>query len=175
MFRQLARRLARGVLKRTEGRPLLNGIVGGSVATVSMSVFREPVARSLPPTASFLSRVTGDDPGDHSFMAYLLHLCYGMGAGAVFGVASGHAPARLRDSLRAHLSLGAAYGLALSVFGRWVVLPVLTKLDLNDDEAALFDAGHLVYGLALGAWVASRETSEGQRLEDSFEQSHAEQ
>lgn len=169
MFRQLARRLTRAVLRRTEGHPLLNGVVGGSVATVSMSVFREPVTRSLPPTASFLSRVTGDEPGDHPLAAYLLHLCYGMGAGAVFGAASARAPARLRDSMRAHLSLGAAYGVALSVFGRRVVLPVLTNLDLDDDEAAMFDAGHLVFGLALGSWVASRETPEGRRLRDSFE------
>lgn len=174
MFRQLARRLTSAVLRRTEGHPLLNGVVGGAVATASMSVFREPVTRSLPPTASFLSRVTGDDPGDHRLAAYLLHLCYGMSAGGIFGVASAHGPIRLRDSLRAHLASGGAYGLFLSVFGRRVVLPALTKLDLDPDEATMFDVGHLVFGLALGAWFASRETSEGRRLQDAFEQSHSE-
>ena len=175
MLPQSARRLASAVLRRTEGRPPLNGAVGGAVATVSMSVFREPVSRSLPPTSSFLSSVTGDDPGDHPVAAYLLHFLYGASAGTVFGALSGHAPSRLTDSMRAHLAFGAAYGVLLSVFGRWFVLPALTKLDLDPDEATVFDAGHLVFGLALGAWVGSRETSEGRRLEDSFEESHAEQ
>ncbi len=170
---QLARRLTRAVLRRTEGRPLLNGVVGGAVATVSMSVFREPVSRSLPPTSSFLSSVTGDEPGDHPLAAYLLHLCYGMGAGGAFGVASGYVPARLQNSLRARLGLGAAYGFLLSVFGRRVVLPALAGLDLDPDEAAIFDAGHLVFGLALGAWVASRETSEGRALQESFEETQS--
>ena len=175
MLRQFSRRLTRTILRRTEGRPLLDGAVGGFVATVSMSVFREPVSRSLPPTSSFLSRVTGDDPGDHPIAAYLLHFLYGMGAGTVFGMASGRAPPRLTDSMRAHLTFGAGYGVLLSVIGRRIVLPVVANLDLNPDEATIFDAGHLVFGLALGAWVGSRETSEGRRLRESFEQTHSEQ
>lgn len=169
MLRALARRLTGAVLRRTRGHPLFDGTVGGLVATVSMSVFREPVSRSLPPTSAFLSSVTGDDPGDHPVAAYLLHFLYGASAGTAFGVALDHAPARVTDSLRAHLGLGAAYGVVLSAFGRRVVLPAVARLDLDDDEAVVFDAGHLVYGLALGAWLGSRETPEGQRLHDSFE------
>ena len=173
MLLHLARRLASVVLRRTEGRPLLDGAVGGFVATVSMSVFREPVSRSLPPTSSFLSTLTGDEPGDHPVAAYLLHFLYGVGAGTVFGTALGRAPSRITDSLRAHLVLGAAYGVLLSVFGRRFVLPVVARLDLDPDEATIFDAGHLVFGLALGSWLGSRETSEGRELRGSFEQTQS--
>ena len=170
MLRQHLRRLTSPVLRRTKGRPTLDGAVGGLVATVSMSVFREPVSRSLPPTSSFLSSVTGDDPGDHPAAAYLLHLLYGTGAGAVFGTSLARAPARITDSLRANICLGAAYGVLLSVFGRRFVLPVVANLNLDSDEAVIFDAGHLVFGLALGAWLGSRETPEGRNLRGSFEQ-----
>ena len=29
-------------------------------------------------------------------------------------------------------------------------------MDLATDESAVFHAGHLIYGLALGAWLGSR-------------------
>ena len=140
-----------------------------------MSVFREPVSRSLPPTSAFVSSVTGDEPDDHPVAAYLLHLLYGTSAGVAFGTATARAPPRVTNSLRAHLALGAAYGALLSVFGRLFVLPTLANLKLDPDEATIFDAGHLVFGLALGAWVGSRDTSEGRRLRGSFEQTRSQQ
>jgi len=46
--------------------------------------------------------------------------------------------------------------MALSAFGTQVVLQELLDIRLEADELALFHAGHLVYGLSLGAWVGSR-------------------
>ena len=54
------------------------------------------------------------------------------------------------------LVVGGVYGLALSVFGERVMLQWFLGMDLDTDESAVFHAGHLVYGLALGAWVGSR-------------------
>jgi len=45
--------------------------------------------------------------------------------------------------------------MALSAFGTQVVLQELLDIRLEADELALFHAGHLVYGLSLGAWVGS--------------------
>jgi hypothetical protein len=46
--------------------------------------------------------------------------------------------------------------MVLSVFGTQVVLNELLDTQLEADELTLFHAGHLVYGISLGAWVGSR-------------------
>jgi hypothetical protein len=169
MIRDSFRRLSRRIGRAIERRPWLGGATGGFVATVSMSAFREPVSRSLPPTSGFCARVTGDDPGDHPVAAYLLHLLYGVGAGTVFGPLVARTPSRVTGSVKGNIALGAVYGALLSVVGRRFVLPAVAGVELDPEEAAIFDAGHLVYGLALGAWVGTRETPRGRQIRDAFE------
>ena len=132
------------------------GLEGGLFATIVMTVFREPTARALPPTAELLSQRFGGDRDDYHLPSLALHALYGIIGGAFF------APmlATLDDE-RAHpettgLLAGGTYGLVLSIFGEWVVLRRFLDMDLDRDESAVFHAGHLVYGLALGAWVGSR-------------------
>ncbi|RBI61894.1 hypothetical protein DMJ13_14180 [halophilic archaeon] len=127
-----------------------------------MTVFREPVARSLPPTAAFIAKFTGGRPGDHPVGALALHLLYGTAAGGVFGGLVGASDdERVAAELGASeetvgLVAGTAYALALSAFGERVLLGRLLDMDLEDDELMIFHAGHVVYGVALGAWVGSR-------------------
>jgi hypothetical protein len=136
-------------------RGLLLGLAGGAVATVAMSVFREPTARAYPPTAEFWAKfVSGGEPGDHPIPAAVLHLLYGALAGGAFGATVGG-----RDdgrSLYARAGTGAAYGAALSEFGLHVLLRRVNGQEVSPDERALFHLGHLVYGLTLGGWCGYR-------------------
>lgn len=148
------------------GTGVLRGVQAGLVATLVMTAFRLPIMRSLPPSANFWSRfVGGGEPDDYPVIGLLLHLAYGTTAGAVFGGLF-----TLMDSERAiepeqrGLGWGAVYGLVLSAFGSKVMLQELLDVRLEADELALFHAGHIVYGLALGAWVGSR--TEGVRDPD---------
>ncbi|WP_227354957.1 hypothetical protein [Haladaptatus salinisoli] len=134
------------------------GFVGGLFGTVIMTAFREPVARSLPPTAAFLSKFVGGEPDDHTVGALLLHLLYGAGAGSVFApvLAARSTESSSLEPETEGLLAGLVYGLALSLFGERVLLEWLLEMNLEQDERAVFHAGHVVYGLSLGAWVGSR-------------------
>ncbi|MDF9747237.1 DUF6789 family protein [Natrinema salsiterrestre] len=134
------------------------GMQGGVVATLIMTAFRLPLLRSLPPSANFWSQyVAGGEPGDHRIAGLALHLLYGVSSGALFGALfSLYTAGRSIEPEQRGLVWGAVYGMVLSAFGVQVVLQELLDIRLEADELALFHAGHLVYGLALGAWVGSR-------------------
>lgn len=140
--------------------PLRAGSVGGAMATLVMTLFREPTARSLPPTAHFLSRWLGGSPEDYPVSALVLHFLYGVGGGSAFGFGWRWLAPRDESPETVGLVAGTLYGLAMSVFGERVVLPYLAGETLDGDESVVFHAGHLVYGLTLGVWVGSRSGSE---------------
>lgn len=136
----------------------IRGIQAGFVATFVMTAFRLPILRSLPPSANFWSQyVTGGNPDDHPLAGLILHFVYGMKAGALFGglFALYDADRSIEPEQRG-LVWGSVYGMALSAFGSQIMLKELLDIRLEADELALFHAGHLVYGLSLGAWVGSR-------------------
>ncbi|PSP56369.1 hypothetical protein BRC82_02070 [Halobacteriales archaeon QS_1_67_19] len=145
----------------TRADRLLEGAKGGLIATLVMTAFRMPIARSPPPTAVFWSKfVAGGEPGDHTLPALALHLCYGIGAGALFGplapirgASDAAAEARREET---GLLWGLAYAVALSLFGERAVLGLLLGMDLDSDERLVFHVGHLIYGLTLGTWLGSR-------------------
>jgi hypothetical protein len=138
------------------------GAVAGTVATVVMTVFRMSISRSLPPTDEFWTQlgsgVVDTDSVPDVLPALGLHVVYGAGGGAVFGAAVGPLLTG-REVNRERLStlLGTGYGLALSVFGRWVLVEWLLDQDLDPDERFVFHMGHLVYGLTLGNWFGAYE------------------
>jgi hypothetical protein len=137
---------------------LARGIQGGFVATLLMTAFRLPLLRSLPPSANFWSQyVAGGDPDDHPIPGIALHLLYGVSSGALFGgLFSLYTAGRSIEPEQRGLVWGSIYGMVLSAVGVQVVLKGLLDIRLEADELALFHAGHLVYGLSLGAWVGSR-------------------
>lgn len=141
-------------------RTVAVGVQAGLVATAIMTAFRAPISQSLPPTAEFWAKyVGGGDPDDHRVAAVVLHLLYGAAAGAAYVVA---VPGTTGESdyhaERLGAALGVAYGLVLSAFGKRVLLDRLLDMDLEADEAFVFDLSHVVYGLTLGTWVGSRES-----------------
>jgi hypothetical protein len=137
---------------------LVASLVGGVMGTLVMTAFRAPTARSLPPTAALLSRWLGGSDDDYPVSGLALHFLYGVAGALPFGFGWRRLATDEPEVLG--LLAGAAYGFALSVFGERVVLPVLVGMDLDTDESAVFHAGHLVYGLTLGAWVGSRSPTD---------------
>lgn len=153
--RRTARRSSLGWLARA----VLRGAVGGLIATVVMTLYRLPIFKGLPPTAEFWARyVAGGEAEDHPVPGFALHLLYGTVAGAAFGAAFALLDGRVglrRDYLG--VVAGPLYGFALSVFGTRVLFPYVLRRDLDHEHAMVFHVGHVVYGLTLGTWLASRE------------------
>lgn len=152
----------------------LRGLQAGFVATLIMTAFRLPIMRSLPPSANFWSTyVAGGEPEDYPVVGLLLHLLYGTLGGAVFGGVFGLLSAEQPiEAEQRGIIWGAVFGMVSSVFGNQVMLHELLDIHLDADELTLFHAGHLVYGIALGAWVGSRtEGVEDPETEYDYESS----
>ena len=139
-------------------RATVRGLQAGLVATLIMTAFRLPIVRSLPPSANFWARyVRGGEPDEYPVAGLVLHLLYGTSAGAVFGFLFAMLSAeRSIEPEQRGILWGSVYGLGLSAFGSQIMLEKLLDVRLDADELSLFHASHLVYGLALGAWVGSR-------------------
>ncbi len=136
----------------------IRGLQAGFVATVIMTAFRLPIMRSLPPSANFWATyVAGGEPEEYLVVGLLLHLLYGTLGGAVFGgIFALLSAERSIEPEQRGIVWGGVFGMVSSVFGTQVMLKELLSIRLEADELALFHAGHLVYGIALGAWVGSR-------------------
>lgn len=136
---------------------LVLGLKGGAFATLVMTVFRMPISHSLPPTANFWARFVGNgDPDDYPIPAFVLHILYGIVGGGIFGVLYDRRRGQTRAGIElVDLARGLVYSLAFSAFGSRVVLRRLVGMDLEPDEALIFHVGHVIYGIALGAWVGS--------------------
>jgi hypothetical protein len=108
----------RSVAVRPPPRRIGVGLLGGLVATVTMTIFRMPISESPPPTADLWAQyVGGGEPGDHALVGLLLHLAYGTAAGgalAPLAPVPSAGTALSRDVLVVLLCL--PYGLLLSPF-----------------------------------------------------------
>lgn len=137
----------------------IRGCVGGFVATIVMTVFRLPVFKGLPPTAEFWATyVSGEQAKSHFLPGLFLHVLYGTMAGGVYGLLVSCLD--LEDPTRRELAGllgGLGYGLGLSAFGSRVVFVRLLGRELRAEDALVFHAGHAVYGLSLGTFVAASE------------------
>ena len=144
-------------LPAVDARTAVLGLQSGLLATVVMTLFRLPISRSPPPTATFWAKyVAGGRPADHTWIGLVLHVAYGMSAGVVFAALS---PARSgRSAVATEASgvvRGVVFGLVLSGFGARILLAELLDVTLEPDERFIFHLSHVVYGLTLGAWYGS--------------------
>ncbi len=145
------------------------GLKGGFIATVVMTIYRIPVFRALPPTAEFWARYFGGEAEQYTILGIVLHFLYGSVAGAVFGAC--FSGIRLESTLIrewAGIVTGSIYGVVLSVFGTEVLFRYVLDRELESDHELVFHVGHLVYGLTLGTWMSSRE-GVGEVYEDARE------
>lgn len=133
---------------------LLNGLLGGLVATIVMSVFMMALGDdSPPPTALFWSKYIGDgSPGDYMPQGMALHMIYGIVAGAVFVLLL---PVAGYDSisLTNGVLFGIGWGVLLFVVAAAFWMKMVLDLDAEPPAVAKFALFHLIYGGVLGAIV----------------------
>lgn len=135
---------------------LINGLAGGIVATIVMTVFMMVLGDdSPPPTALFWSKYVGDGgPDEYMMQGMVLHLLYGLGAGVVFALAlpvAGFASVGLTTAV----GLGVAYGVVLFVVAAVLWMNVVLDIDAELPMVGMFLLFHLVYGVVLGAWLGA--------------------
>jgi hypothetical protein len=134
---------------------LIDGLAGGLVATIVMTAFMMALGDdSPPPTAVFLSKYVGDaDAGAYAMPGMLLHLGYGVAAGAVFALAIPLLGFASVASTTGGVGWGLAYGVVLFVGAAAFWMNVVLGMDPEPKEAGAFLLFHLIYGLVLGGWV----------------------
>jgi hypothetical protein len=133
---------------------ILNGLAGGLVATVVMTVFMMALGDdSPPPTAALWSKYVGDGaPEDYMPQGMALHVLYGIGAGAALAVAIPLLGVSL--TLPMAVGLGLGYGVVLTVVGAILWMRLVLAMDPEPTVVGRFLFFHLVYGGVLGAWFS---------------------
>jgi len=132
---------------------VLNGLAGGVVATIVMTGFMMALGDdSPPPTAALWSTYVGDGPPEEYMMqGMVLHMLYGIGAGAVFALLIPVVGISL--SVVTAVGLGLVYGIALTVVGAMLWMNLVLGMDADPTMIGTFALFHLVYGGVLGAWL----------------------
>lgn len=133
---------------------LLNGLVGGLVATVVMTIFMMVLGGDdPPPTAQFWSKYIGSE-GPESYLpqGMALHFLYGIGAGGAFGLALELGSIGFSERLLV-LGLGVAFGILLFAFAAVFWMKVVLALKPEPKQIGLFLTFHLIYGVVLGFWM----------------------
>jgi hypothetical protein len=133
---------------------ILDGLAGGLVATIVMTVFMMALGDdSPPPTALFWSKYVGDgDPDDYMMQGMVLHMIYGVVAGLVFVVAVPVIGISV-GSMTTAVLFGLAYGFVLFVGAAVFWMNVVLDLDPEMPMVAMFLLFHLIYGAVFGVWL----------------------
>lgn len=134
---------------------LVSGLVGGSVATIVMTVFMMMLGDdSPPPTALFWAKYVGNgQPDEYMMQGMILHMLYGIVAGGVF---AGLVPVLgfvSVASLGTAILWGLAYGVVLFVIGAAFWMMMILGMSPEMKMVGMFLFFHLVYGAVLGAWI----------------------
>ncbi|MEF8779197.1 MAG: hypothetical protein V5A46_00790 [Haloferacaceae archaeon] len=132
---------------------IIAGLAGGLVATILMTVVMKAVGDGgPPPTAALVARFAGGEPADHAMPGMLLHLAYGVGAGAVFAVGAPLVGGGF-GSVGPALGLGLVYGLVLMIGGMVFWMRMVLSMEPDRTTVTTFAAAHVTYGLVLGAFL----------------------
>jgi len=123
--------------------PLIPGLAGGLIATVLMTVVMMIVGDGgPPPTASFVAKFAGGEPEEHKMPGMVLHLLYGVGAGAALA------------DVAVTVGVGLAYGVVLMVVGMifWMRLVIGAE---PEKRMMMSFAAHVTYGVVLVAVLSA--------------------
>lgn len=150
-------------------KAILNGAVGGAIATAAMSALMLTAQRlglmgKQPPEA--ITEVALDaggahhrDEGTENALASVLHFAFGMGVGALFGLLRRHLPKKVPAAVDGVVFASFIW---VSSYEGWVpalgILPPASE-DRPGRPQSMYLA-HIVYGAVLGGFVGSRECRE---------------
>ncbi|MUV88548.1 hypothetical protein GJ629_00485 [Halapricum sp. CBA1109] len=133
---------------------IINGLAGGLLATIVMTVFMMALGDdSPPPTAALWAKYVGDGPPEEYMMQGMaLHILYGISAGAAFAVL--FTVLEFGLSVVTAVGLGLGYGVVLTVVGAVFWMNVVLDMDPDPAMVGTFALFHLVYGAVLGGWIS---------------------
>lgn len=133
---------------------IVNGLIGGLIATVLMIAFMMTLGGDdPPPPALFWSKYVGDEgPESYLMIGMLLHFVYGISAGGAFAIGIDLLSLDIADPIVA-TAYGLGYGILLFIVGAVFWMNIVLKLDADRKQVMLFLFFHLVYGAVLGAWL----------------------
>jgi len=131
---------------------ILNGLVGGALATLVMTMFMMALGDdSPPPTALFWSKYVEDgDPDDFMMQGMGLHFVYGIGAGGLLAATLVGVGVDVTDTTIA-VGAGLGYGFVLFVVAAMFWMNVMLDVDPEPADIGQFLLFHLIYGAVLGA------------------------
>lgn len=133
---------------------VLNGLVGGLVATVVMTVAMRAAGGDDLPTAVLWAKYAGTDaPDAYLPQGMVLHLLYGIGAGAAFAVVL-ELGGLLAAGVPVVTALGLGYGVLLFGGGAVFWMKIVLAITPTRPLIGRFLLVHLIYGAGLGAWLA---------------------
>lgn len=131
----------------------LNGVVGGLVATIVMTIFMMALGDDAPPPSVLWAKyVQEGEPEDFVPQGLTLHLIYGVTVAAVFVLILPPAGAEI-ISMQWALVYGLAWGVILFVFGAIFWINIVLAMDAERKQVGYFLLFHLIYGVVLGAFV----------------------
>jgi hypothetical protein len=134
---------------------IISGLAGGLVATIIMTgVMMVMGDGGPPPTASLVAKFSGGDSEDHAMPGMMLHMIYGIVAGAVFAVGAPLLGLGF-GSLMVAVGLGLVYGIILMIGGMVVWMRMVIGMEPDRGMIMMFGTVHVVYGVVLGAFLGA--------------------
>ncbi|SEG39595.1 hypothetical protein [Halobellus limi] len=131
------------------------GLAGGLVATIGMTIVMTVMGDGgPPPTAGLVAKFAGGEPEDHAMPGMVLHVIYGVVAGAVFAVGAPLLGLGL-GSIAVAVVLGLVYGLVLMIGGMMFWMRMVLGMEPDRDTMVMFGTVHVVYGVLLGAFLGA--------------------
>jgi len=134
---------------------VIAGLAGGLVATIIMTIVMMVLGQGgPPPTAGLVSKFAGGEPEAYAMPGMVLHLIYGVVAGAVFAVG---VPLAGLDfgSIAVTIGLGLVYGIVLMIGGMMFWMRMIIGMEPDRDVMVTFGTVHVVYGVVLGAFLGA--------------------
>lgn len=132
---------------------LINGALGGLVATFVMTVVMMAAGDdSPPPTANLWSKYVGGEPEENRAPAMILHFVYGTAVGSLL---AGFLFATDLTSAVINLGSGIAYGIVLFIVGALFWMRTVIGIEPERKRIMMFLMVHFVYGGVLGVWLAA--------------------
>jgi hypothetical protein len=134
---------------------IIAGLAGGLVATIVMTIVMMAMGDGgPPPTAALVARFAGGDPEDYAMPGMILHMLYGILAGAVFAVGVPSVGLSL-GSIAVAAGLGLVYGIILMIGGMMFWMRMVIGMEPDRDVMVMFGTVHVIYGVVLGTFLGA--------------------
>jgi len=134
---------------------VIAGLAGGLVATIVMTMLMMVMGDGgPPPTAALVAKFGDGTPDDYAMPGMLLHVVYGVIAGAVFAVGVPLVGLNL-GSITVGAGLGLVYGIVLMIGGMVFWMRAVIGMEPDRDMMVMFGTVHVVYGLVLGTFLGA--------------------